>query len=67
MMQYRKFTSMSMLFENAEQLVDVFILWHIHKHDCKTSISLFILVAQLVQLTKYFMFYVRISKSEPSS
>jgi hypothetical protein len=57
-----KYTLMSMLFENAEQLVDVFILWHIHKHDCKTSISLFISVAQSVQLAKYFMLYARISK-----
>jgi len=53
---------MNILFENAEQLVDVFILLHFHKPDCKTSISLFILVARLVQLAKYFMFCVRIFK-----
>jgi len=53
---------MSTLFENAEQLVYVVTLWHIHKHDCKTTIYLFILVSQLDQLVKYFMFYVRIPK-----
>ena len=56
-----------MLFENAEHLVYVVTeseVFMAHTQTGLQDIYIFILVAQLVQLVKYFMFYVRISKNQ---
>lgn len=62
---------MSMLTEHAEHLVRIVteseVLWHIHQQDCKTSIALFILVAQSVQKRNILCSMSEYPKSEPAN